>query len=160
LAAQVLEAAGSCRPGALLTDVGSTKAAIVRTLDGRLPAGVGFVGSHPLAGSEKTGFQNGRADLFDGRLVFVTPGPAPEKGALARVCAFWGQLGALVEVMSPEEHDQALALTSPLPHLAAAALAGALPHEWRRLTGTGFRDATRLASGSPEVWTAIFRSNR
>jgi prephenate dehydrogenase len=160
IAEQVKATARHCRPGTLLTDVGSTKAEIVRGVDGQLPAGVAFVGSHPLAGSEKTGFENARADLFEGRLVFVTPGPATERGALARVCAFWGALGALVEVMDPEEHDQILAVTSHLPHLASSALAAILPPPWRRLTGTGFRDTTRLASGCPASWTAIFRSNR
>jgi cyclohexadieny/prephenate dehydrogenase len=157
IAEQVLAVASVCKPGALLTDVGSTKLDIVRATDGRVPA---FVASHPLAGSEKMGFEHGRADLFDGRLVFVTPGRSTERGALSRVCAFWGEMGALVEVIEAEEHDRALALTSHLPHLVASALAGVLPAEWRRLTGTGFQDTTRLASGCPKLWTAIFRSNR
>jgi prephenate dehydrogenase len=155
----VESAAPFCKGGALLTDVGSTKARIVRELQGRLPGGVTFVGSHPLAGSEKHGAEHARADLFDGRLVLVTPGSDTSPGALARVRALWEALGARVETMGPEEHDRALALTSHLPHLVAAALAGTLPAEWRGLTGTGFRDTTRLAAGNPTLWTAIFRSN-
>lgn len=160
VAAQVLAAAPGCRPGALLTDVGSTKAAIVRDLQGRLPAGVAFVGSHPLAGSEKRGPAFARADLFDDRLVVVTPAGPVDDGAVSRLTEFWHSLGAAVRVMDPEEHDRALALTSHLPHLVASALAGVLPPEWAELTATGFRDTTRLAAGDPDLWAAIFRSNQ
>jgi prephenate dehydrogenase len=160
IAAYVLAAAPACRPGALLTDVGSTKAAVVRDVQGRLPAGVAFVGSHPLAGSEKHGPCFARADLFDDRLVVITPGDPTDDSALSRVAAFWHSLGAFVRVMDPAEHDRALALTSHLPHLVAAALAGVLPPEWADLTATGFRDTTRIAGGDPALWTAIFLSNR
>jgi prephenate dehydrogenase len=160
IAAQVCEAAGHCRPGTLLTDVGSTKGNVVRDVDGHLPAGVTFVGSHPIAGSEKSGPEHARADLFDGKLVAVTPVRSEDGAAVARVVDFWQALGARVEVMNAQKHDQALALTSHLPHLVASALAGVLPPEWLRFTGTGFRDTTRVASGSPALWTAIFRSNR
>ncbi len=151
--------AGSCRPGTLLTDVGSTKANIVRRLAGRLPAGVSFVGSHPLAGSEKAGPDHARGDLFEGRLVVVTPAGDPP-AAVSTIGAFWRALGARVETMSPEQHDEALAMTSHLPHLVASALAGVLPLEWKRLTATGFRDTTRLAAGSPDLWRAIFLCNQ
>jgi prephenate dehydrogenase len=160
IAAHVLAAAPACRPGSVLTDVGSTKAAIVRDLQGRLPAGVAFVGSHPLAGSEKNGPAFARADLFDDRLVVVTPMAPVDDRALSRVTAFWHSLGAAVRAMGPEEHDRALALTSHLPHLLASALAGVLPPEWAELTATGFRDTTRLAAGDPALWAAIFRSNQ
>jgi prephenate dehydrogenase len=160
IARLALSAAPFCRPGALLTDVGSTKARIVQDLDGRLPPGVDFVGAHPLAGSEKHGLEHARADLFDGRLVLLTPGPATERAALERARAFWESLGARAQTMAPEEHDRALALTSHLPHLVASALAGTLPPEWRGLTGTGFRDTARLAAGPPAVWAPVFRANR
>jgi prephenate dehydrogenase len=149
----------ACRPGTLLTDVGSTKTAIVRRLTGRMPPGVNFVGSHPVAGSEKTGSEHARCDLFDGRVVVVTPVSDPPV-AVSTICGFWRALGGRVETMSPEHHDEVLALTSHLPHLVSSVLAGVLPLEWRRLTGTGFRDTTRLAAGSPELWRAIFLSNR
>jgi prephenate dehydrogenase len=149
----------ACRPGTLLTDVGSTKSAIVRRLAGRMPPGIHFVGSHPVAGSEKTGPEHARCDLFEGRVVVVTPVGDPPV-AVSTVCGFWRALGGQVETMSPEHHDEVLALTSHLPHLVSSALAGVLPLEWKRLTGTGFRDTTRLAAGSPELWQAIFLSNR
>jgi prephenate dehydrogenase len=151
--------AEACRPGTLLTDVGSTKTAIVRRLAGRLPPGVNFVGGHPLAGSEKAGPDHARADLFEGRLVVLTPLGDPP-AAVSAVGAFWKALGARVETMSPEQHDEALAVTSHLPHLVASVLAGVLPLEWKRLTATGFRDTTRLAAGSPELWRAIFLCNQ
>jgi prephenate dehydrogenase len=160
IAAHVLAAAPDCQPGTLLTDVGSTKADIVRGVQGRLPPGVAFVGSHPLAGSEKNGPSFARADLFDDRLVVITPGKPVDDSALSRVTAFWHSLGAFVRVLCPEEHDRALALTSHLPHLVASALAGVLPTEWADLSATGFRDTTRVAGGDPALWTAIFQSNR
>jgi prephenate dehydrogenase len=157
---QVLAAAGRCRPGILLTDAGSTKAAIVAAIDGRLPRGVAFVGSHPLAGSEKRGPQHARADLFEGRLTIVTRTEQTDSGALERVADFWQALGSHVKVMSPEDHDRALALTSHLPHLLAAGLAGIVPPELYELTASGFRDCTRVAAGDPELWTGIFLQNR
>ena len=160
IASHVLAVAAACRPGTLLTDVGSTKATIVRDIQGRLPTGIAFVGSHPLAGSEKKGPGFARADLFDDRLVVITPDKSVSDNALSQVTAFWHSLGAFVRVMCPVEHDRALALTSHLPHLVAAALAGVLPPEWADLTATGFRDTTRVASGDPALWTAIFQSNR
>ncbi len=159
IADHVAACAAACRPGTLLTDVGSTKSAIVRRLAGRLPPGVNFVGSHPLAGSEKTGPENARADLFEGRLVVLTPVGDPA-AVVWTIGDFWRALGARVETMAPEKHDEVLATTSHLPHLVASALAGVLPLEWRPLTATGFRDTTRLAAGSPELWQAIFLSNQ
>jgi prephenate dehydrogenase len=160
IAEQVLTAAPGCAPGTLLTDAGSTKAAIVAGLDGRLPPGVAFVGSHPLAGSEKRGPDHADADLFRGRFAVVTPGPTTDPAAVERTVAFWQALGSRVRLMSPEEHDRALALTSHLPHLLAAALAGILPDGLRDLTASGFRDTTRVAAGDPALWTGIFAQNR
>jgi prephenate dehydrogenase len=160
IAEQVLTAAPACRPGTLLTDAGSTKAAIVRAVDGRLPSGVAFVGSHPLAGSEKRGPEHARADLLDGRVVVVTPTEHSDRAAVERACEFWQALGARVRRTTPEDHDRDLAMTSHLPHLTASALAGVLPEELFPLTATGFRDTTRVAAGDPELWTAVFRHNR
>jgi prephenate dehydrogenase len=157
---QILAAAPDCAAGTLLTDAGSTKGCIVRTLDGRLPPGVSFVGSHPLAGSEKRGPEHADADLFQGRVTVVTPGPRPDRDAVERTIAFWQALGSRVILMEPDEHDQALALTSHLPHLAASVLAGILPPELRDLAATGFRDTTRIAAGDPSLWTGIFLQNR
>jgi cyclohexadieny/prephenate dehydrogenase len=160
IAEQVLTAAAACTAGTLLTDAGSTKAAIVRAVEGRLPAGVAFVGSHPLAGSEKRGPEFADAELFQGRVTVVTRTPATDPAALERVCAFWQALGSRCRVMSPADHDRALALTSHLPHLVASALAGLLPAELHELTATGFRDTTRVAAGDPSLWTGIFLQNR
>src|SRR5262249_12877032 len=124
---QVLETAPACAPGTLLTDAGSTKAGIVHGLEGRLPPDVAFVGSHPLAGSEKRGPEFAEARLFQGRLTIVTRTPRTDPAALERTAAFWQALGSRVRLMDPEEHDRALALTSHLPHLLASALAGILP---------------------------------
>jgi cyclohexadieny/prephenate dehydrogenase len=155
----VLRLAPHCHPGTLLTDVGSTKSAISAVAE-RLPPGVVFVGSHPLAGSEKQGPAHAHPDLFQGRLVVVTPGPGADERAVSCICAFWEALGAICRRMSAVEHDQALALTSHLPHVVASALAAALPPELTGLTATGFRDTTRLAASGPDLWTAILLSNR
>jgi prephenate dehydrogenase len=160
IAEQVLSAARHCKPGAVLTDAGSTKAEIVRTLAGQLPPGVSFIGSHPLAGSEKRGPEYAEHDLFEDRLVVVTPTSGTDPAKLEQVFDFWHALGARVKVMLPEEHDRALAITSHVPHLLAAALAGSLPNELQELTATGFRDTTRIAAGDPELWSGIFLQNR
>jgi cyclohexadieny/prephenate dehydrogenase len=160
IAEQALAVAPSCSPGTLLTDAGSTKAAIVRALDGQLPNQVSYVGSHPLAGSEKRGVEHADAKLFEKRLTLVTPTPRTDANALERTCGLWQALGSRVRVMDAEEHDRALAFTSHVPHLIAAALAGALPAELAELTATGFRDTTRVAAGDPELWSAIFAANR
>jgi len=160
IADQVLAAAPGCAAGTLLTDAGSTKSAIVRAVEGRMPDGVAFVGSHPLAGSEKRGPEHADPDLFEGRLTVVTPTPRTDPAAVECVSAFWRALGSPVRLMDPDEHDRALALTSHLPHLVAAALAGILPVELYPLTASGFRDTTRVAAGDPSIWTGIFAQNR
>jgi len=160
IAAQVIEASANCRPGTLLSDTGSTKAAILRDVRGRLPASIEFIGSHPLAGSEKHGPAHASAHLLEGRLVIVTPEQDSTDNALSRIRDFWTSLGARVRVMDADEHDRALALTSHLPHLLSSALAGVLPPELYELTATGFRDTTRLAAGQPGLWSAIFRANQ
>jgi prephenate dehydrogenase len=160
IAAGVIELSAHCRPGTLLSDAGSTKATILRDVHGRLPQGIEFIGSHPLAGSEKHGLAHANAHLLEGRLVIVTPPLGSTDNALSRIRDFWTALGARVQVMDAEEHDRALALTSHLPHLLSSALAGILPPEQYELTATGFRDTTRLAAGQPDLWSAIFRANQ
>ena len=160
IARQVLEAAPSCAPGTIVTDAGSTKGRIVREVEGHRRNSVAFVGSHPLAGSEKRGPEFADAELFAGRWTVITPTETTDPRALERVTAFWQALGSRTRVMSPEAHDAALAMTSHLPHLAAAALAGMLPDELRSLTATGFRDTTRIAAGDPGLWTAIAAHNQ
>ena len=160
IADQALAVSAGCRPGAILTDAGSTKGLIVRRLDRELPAGVRFVGSHPLAGSEKTGPTHARADLFEDRVTVVTPTVATDPEACDAVKSFWAALGCRVVSMTPEDHDDALAITSHLPHVAAAALARVTPVDLLGLTAGGFRDTTRIAGGDPGLWAAIFQSNR
>ena len=160
IAKHALEVAPHCPSGALITDAGSTKARIVSEVEAKQPAHVHFVGSHPLAGSEKRGPQYADAYLFHNRWVVLTPTPRTAPAALERTQAFWQALGARVKVMTPDEHDCALALTSHLPHLLASALAGLLPQDLFDLAATGFRDTTRIAAGDPALWTAIFAHNR
>jgi prephenate dehydrogenase len=157
---QALVVAERCPHGPILTDVGSTKEAIVAGLDGRLARPVRFVGSHPLAGSEKRGVEFADANLFQDRLTVITPTEQTDADAVAEVSRFWQALGCRVRQMSPAEHDRALALTSHLPHLLASALAGMLPEALFELAATGFRDTTRIAAGDPSIWTGIFQQNR
>jgi prephenate dehydrogenase len=162
----VEQLAAVCRPGTLITDVGSTKAEIVEALehsaepDGAWQRDVRFVGSHPLAGNEKTGPQHARADLFAGRTVVVTPTPRTRPQDTAAIAEFWTALGAQVRQLSPQEHDQALAATSHLPHLAASAVAAATPPQYVALTASGWQDTTRIAAGDPTLWRQIMLSNR
>jgi prephenate dehydrogenase len=160
IAGHVREAAAACRAGALLTDAGSTKASIVRQLNGSLPRSVSFVGSHPLAGSEKVGCEHARANLIDGRTVVVTPTRKTSEQDVQRTADFWSALGASVLLMSPAAHDRALAATSHLPHMLAAALAHSTAHEDLPLTAGGWRDCTRIAAGDAELWTQILSDNR
>jgi prephenate dehydrogenase len=160
IAEHVRTAAAACRVGTVITDAGSTKDTIVRALDNALPPGVRFVGGHPLAGSEKRGPEHACPNLFLDRLVIVTPTPRTDPAAVRWVEEFWQALEARVLRLSPQDHDDAVAVTSHLPHLVAAALAKTLPEELRSLTSTGFRDTTRVAAGDPDLWAAIFAQNR
>ncbi len=160
IAEQILSAAPTCKPGILLTDAGSTKAAIVRNIQGRLPPHVHFVGSHPLAGSEKRGPEHADGNLFEGKVTVVTKTAETDSRALDNTVEFWRSLGSRVMVMDPEAHDRSLALTSHMPHLVASALVSILAPELAALTATGFRDTTRIAAGDPALWTGILLQNR
>ncbi len=161
VARDVLAAAESAPKRAVITDAGSTKGNVVRDLAGKLTLDrANFIGSHPLAGSEKKGAAHSRADLFMGRLVIVTPTLETDLEAAGVVELFWQKLGATVIRMDPFEHDEALALTSHLPHAAASGLAGVTPVGILNLTAGGFRDTTRVAAGDPDLWAAIFAANR
>ncbi len=156
----IREAAAHCRPGTVMTDGGSTKQRICDEAATALPAGVHFVGSHPLAGSEKQGHAHADAELFAGRVCVITPHKGADKDAVARVNAFWEGLGCDVREMSPQLHDEILAETSHVPHLIASALAATLRDDNRPYTAGGFRDTTRIAAGDEQLWAAIFLSNR
>jgi prephenate dehydrogenase len=157
------QAAAASGNRSLITDAGSTKAAIVKNLEALLVDrrdGPRFVGSHPLAGDHRTGVEFARGDLFDGRKVVVTPTEKTHRAAVVEISGFWQALGAEVVVMSPAEHDRALAATSHLPHLIASALTLATPKDLLPLAASGWRDTTRVAGGDPEMWRAIFATNR
>jgi prephenate dehydrogenase len=164
IARQVGEVGQHCYEGCVITDAGSTKAELVlraeRLLADRFPQHLPFVGSHPLAGSEKSGPEAASADLFDGRVVIVTESEVSDHDVVVTIEEFWQSLGARVVRMSPEDHDAALARTSHLPHLVAAALAAATPAELLPLTATGWQDTTRVAAGDEELWRQIFLANR
>ena len=156
----VRQAAQHCPERILITDAGSVKQPIVAALDGSLARGCRFLGSHPLAGSEKTGATYASAELFEGRVAILTPTVNTRAEDFDLLEQFWQSLGSLVVQMSPEEHDQALALTSHLPHVAAGALTLTMPEKYYRLTGSGLLDTTRIAGGDPELWRQILVLNR
>jgi prephenate dehydrogenase len=163
IAERVIQAAAVCPATSLITDVGSTKEAIVAAVDAGLAgrrSGPRFVGSHPLAGDHRTGPQHARGDLFEGRTVVVTPTELTRTAAVTEVVGLWQALGANVQKMPPAKHDAALALTSHVPHLAAVAMAAATPSEFLHLTASGWRDTTRVAGGDPKLWLAILTANR
>ena len=159
------EVARASGPETIVTDVGSTKSAIVRTAEAlRRVHPLRFVGSHPMAGSELSGYAHARADLFRGATVVVTPTEASEPAAVKTVSTFWETLGAgRVVTLDPETHDRAVAAISHLPHLVAMALVDAVdrfePGAFD-VAARGFRDTTRIAASDPVVWEEIFLANR
>lgn len=164
IVAGVREALPACRPGTLLTDAGSVKRSICEELSDVRPdnprhPGVEFIGSHPLAGSEKQGFEAADATLYNGRVCVVTPSETTSDAGRQRVKRFWSALGANVVELSPAAHDRALATTSHLPHLVASVLAGTLDMADSPLAATGFRDTTRIASGDASLWASILLGN-
>jgi prephenate dehydrogenase len=157
---QVLRSiSGFLKPGALVTDVGSTKASVVAQAADVLPPNVPFVGSHPMAGSEKRGVEFARADLFQNALCITTPTPQTDEAALTGVEGFWQAIGMRTCRMSPADHDRALAEVSHLPHALAAALVAMQSPEALQLAGKGFLDTTRIAGGDGGLWRDIFIDN-
>lgn len=156
----VYRAAQACPAHCLLTDVGSTKGGLVRELDRRLSTGPAFVGSHPMAGSEKTGPENARAELFAGQVAVITPTPQSKPTAVERLDHFWASLGARVIRMAPHLHDEAVAMTSHATHVVASALAAATAEASLALAASGWRDTTRVAAGDPQLWQQILLANR
>ena len=152
-------------PETIVTDVGSTKRAIVATAEGLARVHpLHFVGSHPMAGSEQAGYAHARGDLFHGATVIVTPGEASEPAAVKTIVSLWEALGAgRVVTLAPDAHDRAVAAISHLPHLVAFALVDAVerfePGAFD-VAARGFRDTTRIAAADPTMWEEIFRDNR
>ncbi|MCL5269553.1 MAG: prephenate dehydrogenase/arogenate dehydrogenase family protein [bacterium] len=153
------------RPGMFVTDVGSVKAPIVAQAERDLPKGLLFIGSHPMAGSEKTGVEHGRDDFYEGAACILTPTARTHPDALALATAFWHALGARIVVAPPDRHDRLLAGLSHLPHLVAAALMQTLGRDWASpaelaaIAGNGLRDTTRIAAADPAIWKDIFTQN-
>lgn len=154
------------RSGAIVTDVGSVKATVVEALEPMFATrGIHFVGSHPMAGGEKIGMAHARADLFENAVSVITPTAATSPSALRSVDELWKGVGCNTLLMSPERHDDLVSRSSHLPHVVAAELASyvlspAHSKEQAQLCAGGFRDTTRVASGSPEMWRDICMANQ
>jgi cyclohexadieny/prephenate dehydrogenase len=153
--------------GAIVTDVGSVKEAVIRDLQPSLPEGVHFVPGHPVAGTEHSGPEAGFAELFRGRWCILTPSPKTAPEAVADITRMWEQAGMRVARMSAEHHDRVLAVTSHLPHLIAYTIVGtatdledSLKSEVIEFSASGFRDFTRIAASDPVMWRDIFLNNR
>ena len=147
----------------IVTDVGSVKSKLSRACAAALENKARFIGSHPMAGSEKTGMENASSDLFEERTCFVTPMEGSDSEALETVSEFWRRLGSIVISETPERHDAIVANVSHLPHLIASALANHLAHSYpdsKRYCGNGLKDTTRIAAGDPVLWREIISQNR
>jgi cyclohexadieny/prephenate dehydrogenase len=155
------------KAGAIVSDVGSVKGAVVRDMAPHLPANVHFVPAHPVAGTEHSGPDSGFAELFINRWCILTPPPGVDPQAVERLAAFWRALGAKVATMTPEHHDLVLAVTSHLPHLIAYTIVGTADElsevtesEVLQFSAGGFRDFTRIAASDPTMWRDVFLTNK
>lgn len=154
------------REGAIVSDVGSVKGAVIEALSG-LPDHAHIIPAHPLAGTEHSGPASGFAELFDDRYCLLTPLPDGDEGEAQKLAEFWTRLGARVEAMTPERHDLVLAVTSHAPHLIAYTMVG-VADDMRRVTksevikysAAGFRDFTRIAASDPTMWRDVFLNNK
>ena len=166
--ASVAESIGPhLKPGAIVTDVGSTKQSAIRDILPHLPENVHLVPGHPMAGTEFSGPDAGFSDLFEGRWTLLTPPPGTNPEAIAKMKEFWKRCGAMVSVMDPGHHDRVVAIVSHLPHLIAFTICGTaddLADETRQevlqFAASGFRDFTRIAASDPVMWRDIFLNNR
>jgi prephenate dehydrogenase len=159
----VRQIASALPRGAVVTDVGSAKGETARKGHATLSPRAHFVGSHPMAGSEKTGWENGSAGLFESRTCFVTPLPKTDGRALRVVTGFWKKLGAKVATVGPEEHDRIVAHISHLPQILASSLCSFLDEKdpaWLKFAGGGLRDTTRIAGSDPALWRTIIAQNK
>ncbi|MFN0218304.1 MAG: prephenate/arogenate dehydrogenase family protein [Hyphomicrobium sp.] len=153
--------------GAIVSDVGSVKGAVVADVTPHLPPNAHFVAGHPIAGTEQSGPEAGFAELFDGRWCILTPEADTDRLALAKVESFWRRLGSQVEIMTPEHHDLVLAITSHVPHLIAYNIVNTAAHLERvtdseviKFSAGGFRDFTRIAASDPVMWRDVFLNNK
>ena len=164
VAAQI---AGALKPGAILTDVGSTKGSVVAQMAPYVPKGVHFIPGHPIAGTEHSGPDAGFADLFDGRWCILTPLPGTDADAVAKLTHFWERCGSKVDVMDVAHHDMVLAIVSHLPHIIAYNIVGTaddleavMKSEVIKYSASGFRDFTRLAASDPTMWRDVCLHNK
>ena len=161
------EIAGSLKPGAIVTDVGSTKASVIAQMQPHMPPHVHFIPGHPLAGTEKSGPDAGFPGLFEGRWCIFTPIAGTDEAALKRLRQFWEALGSKVDEMDPEHHDKVLAIVSHLPHIIAYNIVGTADDleavtesEVIKYSASGFRDFTRLAASDPTMWRDVCLHNK
>ncbi|MDA0339809.1 MAG: prephenate dehydrogenase/arogenate dehydrogenase family protein, partial [Proteobacteria bacterium] len=159
--------APALKPGAIITDVGSVKQAVVDAVTPYLPDMGAFVPGHPIAGTEQSGPDAGFPELFEGRWTILTPTAETDSAALQKITALWQGMGAMVDNMTPSHHDKVLAITSHLPHLIAYTIVGTatdleddLRQEVVKYSASGFRDFTRIAASDPVMWRDIFLNNR
>ncbi|MGK2741080.1 prephenate/arogenate dehydrogenase family protein [Tepidicaulis sp. LMO-SS28] len=161
------EIEGSLKKGAVLTDAGSVKTAVIRDMGSHVPDGVHFIPGHPIAGTEESGPDAGFAELFDNRWCILTPVPGTDKAATEKLTRFWEGCGANVDVMDSKHHDLVFAIVSHLPHLIAYNIVGTATDlekvtqsEVIKYAASGFRDFTRLAASDPTMWRDVFLNNR
>ncbi len=154
-------------PGAVLTDVGSTKQSVIRDIGPLVPAGVHFVPAHPVAGTEYSGPDAGFTTLFEGRWTLLTPPAGTDEASVEKVAELWRRCGSMVERMEAAHHDRVLAIVSHLPHLIAFTICGTADdlgnettQEVVNFAASGFRDFTRIAASDPVMWRDIFLNNR
>ena len=154
-------------PGAVLTDVGSTKQSVIRDVGPLVPEAVHFVPAHPIAGTEYSGPDSGFVELFQGRWTLLTPPPGTDEQAVEKIAELWRRCGSQIATMTPQHHDRVLAIVSHLPHLIAFTICGTaddLADETRQevidFAASGFRDFTRIAASDPVMWRDIFLNNR
>lgn len=159
--------AAHLKPGAIVTDVGSTKASVIAQMAPHMPDNVHFIPGHPLAGTEKSGPDAGFTGLFRDRWCIFTPLPGTDAEALARLKAFWERLGSMIDEMDAEHHDKVLAIVSHLPHIIAYNIVGTADDlgtvtesEVIKYSASGFRDFTRLAASDPTMWRDVCLHNK
>jgi cyclohexadieny/prephenate dehydrogenase len=166
-AAVAAEIASTLKKGAIVSDVGSVKSAVLRDMGALLPKSVHFVPAHPVAGTEHSGPDAGFAELFENRWCILTPPHDADADAVARLRNFWTELGSNVETMDAVHHDMVLAITSHVPHLIAYNIVGTAAHlgevtqsEVIKFSAGGFRDFTRIAASDPTMWRDVFLHNK
>ncbi|KQU74228.1 prephenate dehydrogenase [Aminobacter sp. DSM 101952] len=165
--AVAIDMAPALKPGAILTDVGSTKASVIAQMAPHVPEGVHFIPGHPLAGTEKSGPDAGFAELFENRWCIFTPLPDTDPVALEKLSEFWRRCGSNIDTMDPEHHDMTLAIVSHLPHIIAYNIVGTADDlesvtksEVIKYSASGFRDFTRLAASDPTMWRDVCLHNK